>query len=363
MRCSISSNLASAPVAEAPAAAGRPGSGVWQAVLGIAISLAFLVWTVHDVNLAQVGAALRRVHWGLYVASALIVTCTFPLRAVRWRIMLGGNGALPPLKPVWRAIAIGFMANNVLPARAGEVVRAYAAQALIGTRFTTALATVAVERVFDGLVIIFLMTLAIAAPGFPSDARIGGTDVTFSALATWAGAGFAAVLVGLLVFVHAQERALAFADRLARRVLPHRAADFVLRQLHNVTAGLAVLRSPRDAARVLVWSFAVWFVNAASYVVAFRAFNIRGLAPTAALLLQGITALGVAIPSSPGFWGVFEGTARASLSLYGVPPESSVSFAVGVHLGWFIPITVIGLVVLARTGLSLRELRRGVRRA
>lgn len=298
---------------------------------------------------------LAAAHPGRLLASAVLVTATFPLRALRWRVLLGrGPGGAPATGPLWRAVAIGFMANNILPARAGEFVRAWAGATLARLSFTTTLASIAVERIFDGVVIVLLLALAIGTPDFPAGAAIGTTSL--AALAGSMAALFVGVLVFLMAMVRNQARVLPLTEGLLRRLLPHRLAERAVGLVDKVAAGLAVMHSTRDVLRVLVWSFAVWLVNAASYVLALRAFDVDAPA-TAALTLQAVVAFGVAIPSTPGFFGVFEGLARAALGVYGVPGGRAVSFAIGVHLCWFVPITVIGLWELARTGLSLRELR------
>ncbi len=323
-------------------------------VIGLALSVFFLAWAFRDVSLAELLHQLRRANYGYFAMAVTLLTLTFPLRALRWRILLapGTDGA--PLGPVWRATAIGFMANNVLPARTGEVVRAYAASKLVGPPVSTTLASIGIERIFDGLVIIFLLTLGILAPEFPSHARVAGRSVADIAL--WTGGAFAVVLILFFVMVHAPARALDVVDRAFRHLLPRRAAEWAVRVLRNLILGLGILRSPRDMARVLVWSFALWLTNAAGYWFGFRAFHLSGLPASSTLVLQGIVALGVAIPSSPGWFGPFEAASRASLELYGVNGVSAASFALGLHVGGFIPITVIGLWILARTGLTLREL-------
>src|SRR5439155_1563100 len=108
-----------------------------------------------------------------------LATLTFPLRTVRWQLILRDIGGKRfPLLPLWHATAIGFMANNLLPVRAGEFARAYAAQQQLPVRFSTALASVGVERVLDGLLLVGLMMLAIASPAFPRHAQIGMTSVS-----------------------------------------------------------------------------------------------------------------------------------------------------------------------------------------
>lgn len=269
--------------------------------------------------------------------------------------MLRAAGAEPRAWPVWQATAIGFMANNVLPARGGEFARAYAASRLVPCRFTTALASIAVERVFDGLVIVLLLAVAIAAPGFPATATIAGRSL--SSIAAWTGAVFVGILAFLFVVVHAPASALRLGGNAVRALLPARAAAFLVTLARHFIDGLSILKRPRDFGWVVVWSFVLWLVNGVAFYTGFLAFHLDALPFTSGLLLNGIVAVGVAIPSSPGFFGLFEYASRAGLGLYGVAAEAAVSFAVGIHLGWFMPITVIGLWTLARANLSLGDLR------
>jgi len=308
------------------------------------------------VNLADIGREIARARWGWFVLSISLATLTFPLRAVRWRIMLAASAPGTRLGPVWQATAVGFMANNILPARGGELARAYVGSRLVAVPFTTALGSIAVERVFDGLVLLLLLAAAIADPAFPAAATIAGRSVT--TVAAWSGAAFVALLGVLFGLVHAPAGALSLASRVSRRLLPSRAAEFLVGLGRNFIEGLSILRAPRDFARVVAWSFALWLVNGAAFYTGFVAFNVTGLPPTSALFMQGIVAIGVAVPSSPGFFGLFEMASRAGLGLYGVAATSAVSFAVGIHVGWFIPITAIGLWTLARANLSLADLRR-----
>jgi len=266
-----------------------------------------------------------------------------------------------PFRPLWHATAIGFMANNILPARAGELVRSYAATRLVGVPFTTALASVVVERIFDGIVIGLLFALALIAPDFPGGAMIGSTNLTVLALIMIVG--FSGVLAVCIAVVRNRDRVLPLLERGLRRLLPHRLAEALVRIMHHATDGLAVLHSVRDVLRVLIWSFAQWGTNAFAFILGFRAFGLGHLPVDAALLLQGVVAFGVAVPQAPGFFGGFELLTRLSLALYGVPGESALSYGFGIHIAWFAPITLWGLWLLLRTGLSLNDLRQEERPA
>jgi uncharacterized protein (TIRG00374 family) len=352
--------LDSAPSTSPPAPApgrGSEGGGhgrLWQGLVGIAISIVFLYWALRGVSAAAFFRSIREANVWLFLGSVALATLTFPARAARWRIILAARSPGVRFQPVWRATAIGFMANNVLPARTGEIARAYAASRLVGLPFAASIGSIAVERVFDGLIVVLLMAAAIASADFPAAVTLGSTSI--STIAAGMGALFILVLAFLFVLVHAPREGLAWVAAALRHVLPARATEWVVRVTRSFIEGLSILRAPRDFARVVVWSFAVWLINGAAFYLGFLAFHINGLPLTTPLLLQGIVAIGVAIPSSPGFFGPFEALARVSLGLYGVPPDPAVSFAVGTHLGWFVPITAIGLVYLARSGLSLRDI-------
>ncbi len=262
------------------------------------------------------------------------------------------------LLPLWHATTIGFMANNLLPARAGEVARAYVASRQLPVRFTTALGSIGVERVFDALVMLGLMALAIAAPSFPARALVGGRSL--SAIAASTAALFGALLVIALLIANRPGRWSVLVERVARRLLPLTAADRVVRVSDGIVEGLAVLKSPARFAGVVLWSLVLWIKNAAAFAICFRAFGLD-VPLEAALLLQGIIGFGVAIPSTPGYGGVFEAATLFTLQLYGVDPSLAIAYALTYHLTTFVPITLLGLWSLSRLHLRLGELSTAAR--
>lgn len=290
----------------------------------------------------------------LAVAIAL-ATASFPLRTARWRVILRDTDGRPfPWTPLWHATAVGFMANNLLPARAGEFARAYLANRQLPVRFTTALASIGVERVFDGLVIVALLAAAVGAPSFPRHARIGGAALP--QMTVWAATLFGAMLIVALLVVLRPAPWLRLATRAFHATLPARYAERLTRVVEGVIAGLAVLKSPRRFASVIAWSLALWIVNGLSFAVCFRAFGLP-VPWEGAFLLQGLVGFGVAVPSSPGFFGPFEALTRFTLGLYGIGADQAVSYAVAYHIGGFVPITALGLYSLSRTRVRFGELQ------
>ena len=329
----------------------------WAWLIGLAVTALLLAWVLHGVNAREVMAYARGADPLLLLAAVALATATFPLRTIRWRLMLrDADGGPFAWLPLWHATAIGFRANNLLPARAGEVARAYVAQRQLPVRFTTALGSVGVERVFDALVMLGLMAVAIAAPSFPAHTLVQGRSL--AALATAAAALVGTILLVALIVVHRPAPWLALLGRVTHRFLSTRLADRLTHWAVGIVDGLAVLKSPARFAGVVGWSLVVWGVNAAAFAVCFRAFGLD-VPLEAALLLQGIIGFGVAVPSTPGFVGVFEAATRITLAVYAVDPSRAVSYALTYHLTTFLPITLLGLWSLSRLHLRLGKLREG----
>jgi hypothetical protein len=314
-----------------------------------------LAWALHGVDAHAVLGHMRHADPLLFTAAIALATATFPLRAVRWHVILRDTDGQPfPWVPLWHATAVGFMANNLLPARAGEFARAYLAKRQLPVPFTTALASIGVERVFDGLVMVALLAAAIASPTFPRHATVGGAAL--SQIASWAAVLFSAMLVVALLVAHRPAPWLRVLMRALHATLPPRFAERLTGLAEDLVAGLAVLKSPTRFAGMIAWSLVLWIVNGLSFAVCFRAFGLP-VPWEGAFLLQGLIGFGVALPSSPGFFGPFEAVARLTLGLYGIGADQAVSYAVAYHIGGFVPITLLGLYSLSRTQVRLGELR------
>ena len=326
----------------------------WKSALGIALSAGLLVWTLRGESPAEIWSVISRSNIPLLMLAAIVATTVFPLRAIRWRIILAPTAPDMPIGALWRSIAIGMMVNNIYPARLGEVARAYAlTRETNRVRLTGAVASLAVDRVFDALALMLLLVSAMLSPAFPKGMTLGGQPVQRGAML------FAAGAIGLFVVLYA---IVAFPERLVRlyaaaagRVSPRlvtRGSEII----HAFSEGLGVLRNPSQFAAVFFWTVVHWLVNALGFWLGFKAVGID-VPFSAANFLQGIIAIGVALPSSPGFFGVFEAAAKVGLEVYGIPGRQAVSWAIGFHVLSFIPITVIGLYYFARLGLHFSDFK------
>jgi uncharacterized protein (TIRG00374 family) len=311
------------------------------------------------VSLAEVWREVSRANWYLLLAATICATLIFPLRARRWRPILDPVAPALPFPPLWRSTAIGMMVNNVVPARAGEVARAYALTRETGVPFATGLASLAVDRLLDSVVLLGFMGLALFDPALR---RAGGAlHGPLAAVAGGGGVFLLAMIAGVFTLVFFPRPLIRLFELFARRVSPaleERGKDI----LEKFIAGLSVLRRPERFAAILGWTTAHWLLNAVAYLLAFRAFGI--IVPvSAAFFLLGFVALGAAVPSAPGFFGVFEYMAIQGLAIYGVGKTEATSWAIGFHILTFIPITVIGAYYFTRLGLGFGELQRGADRA
>lgn len=328
----------------------KPG---WRAALGGVLSLALIYWTLHGISPSDVAQRLSRADPLLFIASIFCATAIFALRARRWRTILEPVVGIISFGPLWRATAIGMMVNNVVPARAGEIARAYALTKETPVPFATALASLAVDRLFDAVALLLMAALALLDPALSSSQTLAGRPL--SSFAAGAGTVVLVLLVGLYALVFFPSGLLRLFELFARRVSPS-VEERGRRVLETFIQGLSVLRRPAHFAAVLGWSLAHWLLNAVGFWLSFKALGIA--APfSAALFLQAFIALGTAVPALPGFFGVFEYMSVQGLGAYGVGQQQAATWAIGYHLLSFIPITLIGAYYFSALGVKLRDLK------
>jgi hypothetical protein len=337
------------PNPEAPADTRRHRIG---AVLGTVLAAALLVWALRGVHPGEVVEHLRQARPLPLLAAVVLATVTYPMRLVRWRLLLRDvNGGPLPAAPLWHAVAIGFMANNILPFRAGELVRVLAATQLAGARFSAVLSSVAVERVLDALTVVALLSISLLASDLPPDVAVGGVTLRHAAQVSGM-LGAAALIAALLVVAFPVA-----AERVVRQLLPPgRLAERIVSLIEGFRHGLVVLRSPVLLAGTILWSIIIWVTNALAFFVAFKAFGIP-VGFLGALLLQGILVFGISVQLTPGFLGQFEAAIVAALALFRIPAGLASSYAIAYHATTFLPIILLGAWSLARTPVALSDLR------
>ena len=254
---------------------------------------------------------------------------------------------------------IGYMANNVLPLRAGEVVRVYvvarrwsAAAGGAGPRahpFWTTLATLVVERVLDSLAVVLILAVLVLLVPVPRFLEIAALVVLAIDVAG------VAVLLALAVAPAGCARLI---TRLVGRwpSLQRRA----LRVFETFVHGLDGIRAPAHAAPLLAWTLAVWLVPAFAAWTMLLALDLR-LPFIASWVVLGFVGLGVSIPSAPGYVGVFHAAAVLAVGLFGVGASAGVGYAILFHASQILPVTLLGWLYLLREHVSLGEAVVGAR--
>jgi len=316
----------------------------WKFWVGIIISGVFLYLAFRKIEFKEVGQAFKDANY-LYVAMAggLMIVSLWA-RAYRWKYLLS------PVKKIgipslFSSTMIGFMANNLLPARLGEFVRAYSIGSKENISKSSALATIVVERVFDGFTVLSFLAVVLIFFDFPGWVRKGGY---------FAFGFFMSVLVFLVFLRLHTKKVIKRVDSLLK-FLPASARDKLKNILYSFADGLQVLKNSHHLIMVIIFSLAVWLVVASAFEFAIIAFDLK-LPVGAAFVLMVILALGVMIPSSPGFVGTYHYLCIASLALFAISKDVALSFSIVAHASGFIPITLIGLYYLWRESLSLRNL-------
>jgi len=320
----------------------------WQTWVGVGISVFFLVLAFRGQNPRTVWATLQQVDLWWLVPALVAFAIGVWLRAVRWSVLL------EPVQPLSGAevtpvVLAGYTANNILPLRTGEIVRAYLLNGRYGVRKSAAVATIAIERLLDGLTMLGFLLLAMRAVSSTPELR---RVATLAALVF----AFAIILLGLMIRGGAlRERLL---DLLVRPLPDHLEAS--LRQLvAGFLEGLGTLSRRGDLAKAVGLSIAAWLCEASVYWFVARGFGepLSGaMTVPGAVLTTGVANLATLVPAAPGYVGTFEaGVMLAVDGALHVPREIALSYALLVHAVLWFPVTVVGAIAWWRLASGTRS--------
>lgn len=341
-----------------------------QFIIGIVISLVFLGWALYNEKLDQVWASLLTAqYWALLPALAFYFAGVW-VRAIRWRTLLKPIAPKIGLNETFQVVVIGYMANDVLPARIGELVRAYVLSRRTGVRKTATLATIFVERVFDGLtmigfaagVIVFTRIWDTGAFVSGSDHKLGTLLNQLDLLIIIASVAFLGLLVAFIAIASSRSRAEA-AIRWAIRFLPGRLHERGERLAISFVDGLGSLRSLSSMVTIFGLSIVAWlFETGMFYALGTWGFDLRGgggqpLPFYAYMLATSFANLSLLLPQAPGGLGVFDAIAKVVLvGAFGVLGGPATSYVLLLHAALLVPVSVLGFVYLWRESLSWKDL-------
>lgn len=323
-------------------------------LIGLAIS-AILVWFLfRNIDTPQLWAALQQANYWWFLPTVVFIVFTMYQRAYRWNLMLAPIKKVE-FKNLLAATCVGFMANNVLPLRMGEFVRAYSlASQDKGITKSASLATIFVERMVFDLVALLLIFGGVLA--FSSTLAYHIDQRTILGIYISIGIAF----VGMLLMILLAIRPKSVGESLAKYLffLPENAKEFIKEIILRFSRGLEFLRNIRAVLSITFQTLLIWILMGVSNYFVFAAFGFD-LPLDAAFVLLVVVSISILLPSSPGFVGVYHVGVVWSLSLYGIEREPALSCAIVLHVVQYLVITIMGFYYLKKEHLSLKELEEG----
>jgi uncharacterized protein (TIRG00374 family) len=319
----------------------------WRVWLGFLISVVFLFLALRGEDFGLIWKALHEAEY-VWLAPALAAYFLGVLvRSVRWHYLLRAVQSIPPRR-LFPIVVIGYMANDVLPLRAGELVRSYALSARFGVRKTSALATIAVERIFDGLTM--LAFLLIASLSIALTSQLKGVAITATVL-------FPILTIVLFALVLAPRLRHSLVH-LVVRMMPGRLGERVEAMANSFFEGLGILTRKQDLLGVTLTSILAWLLEASMYLLIAQGFSLD-LSPAAILMVTAVANMATLVPSSPGYIGPFEyGIKLVLVGALGIAEPVALSYAAVVHAALYFPVTLLGLIYWWRESFSWREVRK-----
>ena len=322
----------------------------WQFWLGVLISAFFLYSALGGLDLSDFWTKVQEANYWWIIPGVAVYFIAVWARAWRWHYMLR------PLKSIstrtmFPIVTIGYMGNNIYPARAGELLRAVVLKRREAVPISASLATIIVERVFDGVVMLSFVFLNLGELArFTGGAGlIGGITIQDIALGSTVVFTLAlAIFLAAAMFPAITKRLISWAFE---RLVPARFRERAYGLTNRFLDGLESLRSPRDALMMFVTSLVIWLLETVKFWFVMHAFDFQ-VSFFTLMLVNGVANLATTIPSAPGYVGPFDAAIIAVLTGFGVEDAQAAAYAVVLHVALWFPITAVGAYFLWREGIS-----------
>jgi len=322
----------------------------WKLIIGLLLSLLFMLLAFRKVDFGQMAVAFAAADYRYLVPALGVILFSLWLRAWRWQYLLAPLQKISQ-KPLFNSLVIGYLFNIFLPAHLGEIVRAYVLSRKQPLSASAVFGTIVIERIIDVVTMLLLMALAMIVYPFPQWVKNGGY-LTFIFI----------LLLFVLLLLMKKHRAVStqWLHRLTRRLSAGLAAKLDT-LLQTFFQGVRPLEKKSHYLIVTVQSILLWACYGYIFQLVLHAFNFINLYHlpwTAALVLLVITTFGILVPSSPGYVGTYHYLCRLSLGLFGVPASPALTYAFVMHGINFVPVLLLGLIILSREGLSIAGLQK-----
>jgi hypothetical protein len=319
-------------------------------LIGFIISAIFLWWALDGLHLPDVWKSMREANYVWLLPSVAVYFLAVWARTWRWDYLLRPIKRIPLVR-LFPIVVIGYMGNNVFPFRAGEVLRAFVLREQEDVSMSSSLATIVVERVFDGLVMLLFVFVALPFAPILSDAI--RTVVILGSLV------FLAALAVFFALAAAPAQMMDVTRWVADRLLPERLREPVIGFMSRFLLGLACLRDFRSVLMIFLTSVVIWLLETVKYWFVMHAFDFD-VTFFALMLMNGIVNLATTLPSAPGYIGTFDGPGIAVLTLYGVPEAIATAYTLVLHAALWLPITILGFYYMIRLELGWSDFNRAV---
>jgi len=320
----------------------------WQFLLGLAVSAIFVWLSLRGIDLRQAFVALQQANYWWLVPAVAVYFLAVWARTWRWHYLLRPLKRIP-LRTMFPIVVIGYMGNNIYPARIGELLRAYVLKRKEGVAASASLATIIIERVFDGVIMLGFVIF-----NLPALAAISGDSGFVGNIQQVAVFGTLVFAVALVVFLLAAlfpHQSLGLFHRFVEPLLPQPIRQKTVGLVVGFWAGLESLRSPANILMVFVTSVVIWLLETVKYWFVMHAFSFS-VSFFTLMLMNGIVNLATTIPSAPGYVGTFDAPGIAVLKAYGIEGGLAASYTLVLHVALWLPITVLGLYYFGKESLS-----------
>ncbi len=317
----------------------------WRLWLGLLVSAVFLYYALAGLELHQVWVTVRHANYWWLIPGVAVYFVAVWARTWRWHYLLRSLKAVP-LSRLFPVVVIGYMGNNVYPARAGELLRAYVLKRNEGISVSASLATILIERVFDGVTMLFFVFIAL--PFTPLPAWLRQTVILSSLL-------FFGALLGFFALAASPRRTEGVYLWFIERFVPGRFQPAVRGLADRFMTGLHALRSGRGMVMLFVTSVVIWLTETTKYWFVMHGFPGLGVPFYALMLMTAVVNLATTIPSSPGYVGTFDTPGIEILKVFGVQAYLAAGYTFVLHATLWFPITLLGFVYMIRESITWED--------
>lgn len=319
----------------------------WQLWLGVLISILFIWLALRGLRLDEFWGSVKQANYIWLIPGIAVYFIGVWVRAWRWHYLLGPIKEIPT-RTIFPIVTIGYMGNNIYPARAGEVLRAVVLKRKEGVSVSASFATIIVERIFDGVVMLaFIFVNLTELAKLTGSSGFVGNIQQVAVIGTGVFLGALVVFLLAAMFPHVTMKvALWLLDHFA----PQRFHKRLISMTRRFLDGLASLRSPFNVLMVFFTSVIIWLLETGKYWFVMHAFDFN-VSFFALMLMNGIVNLATTIPSAPGYIGTFDAPGIAVLTAYGVEHSVAAGYTLVLHVALWLPITLLGAYYLAREGI------------